>query len=209
MNKKKTNILFQPIRRKSQKQRLTVQSRQKHSRLKFFIFIWISFAVAGYIGLVIGYNIPNNNSSTVAKASKPVKIEEPKPDIYSLWALTNVERAKRSLPALVLDERLNKSAEAKCQDMVKRDYWDHDTPDGAETWVFIKDQGVHYQSAGENLAYGFAHSSAVVQGWMNSEGHRANIIRSAYTNVGYAVCSSVNYQSKGYANVIVQHFTKL
>lgn len=67
VNKNKTNILFRPIRRKSHKRKPTAQNHQTHIELKTVIFIGVSFAIGGYIGLVVGYNIPKSNNSTVAQ----------------------------------------------------------------------------------------------------------------------------------------------
>jgi len=98
------------------------------------------------------------------------------------------------------------AAQAKANDMVKQNYWSHDAPDGQTPWSFITASGYAYSVAGENLAYGFASAGDTVAGWMNSTDHRANILDSAYQNVGFGVASSPNYQGKGPETVVVAEY---
>jgi len=111
---------------------------------------------------------------------------------------------------LVLDERLNHSAQAKCKDMVARNYWAHTAPGETDTWQrFIEDQDITQgQAIGENLSFGFSNSRAVVTGWMNSPEHKANIVKPEYSMAGFGVCHSDSYTAnKGLpATIVVQHF---
>ena len=125
-----------------------------------------------------------------------------------LLKYTNINRLENNLPALKLNEQLSQSAKMKCNDMVTRDYWSHNTPDGQEPWGFLDTQGYRYVAAGENLAYGFIDESDTIQSWMNSEGHRANILNPIYSEVGFGACSSTNYINKGQQFIIVQHLAK-
>jgi hypothetical protein len=88
--------------------------------------------------------------------------------------------------------------------MIARNYWSHNTPDGTEPWWFFTQAGYSYTNAGENLAYGFSDSASTVDAWMNSAGHRANILGS-YTEVGFGVASGANYQG-GENTVVVAHY---
>ena len=104
----------------------------------------------------------------------------------SLVALTNQQRASHDLPALTVSNELMDSAEAKARDMLSDNYWSHDAPDGNTPWDFIKGAGYSYRYAGENLAKGFDTDSGVIKGLMNSEAHRANILKPEYTQIGVA-----------------------
>lgn len=107
--------------------------------------------------------------------------------VGDLHTLSNQERTQAGLKAYSLNSKLNNAAYAKAQDMFADDYWAHTAPDGTQPWHFISAAGYSYVAAGENLAKDFNTSSGVVSAWMNSSGHRANIMSSTYKDVGYAV----------------------
>lgn len=119
---------------------------------------------------------------------------------------TNKQRSNNSLPPLTNNQKLNLSAKAKCDDMVIKNYWSHFGPDGTKPWVFITNAGYSYSTAGENLAYGFYDSASVVVGWMNSPEHKKNIVNPAFTEVGFGICESNNFNNRGHHIVVVQHF---
>lgn len=119
---------------------------------------------------------------------------------------TNLERSKSQEPALTIDPLLTAAAQAKADDMVKKDYWAHNSPDGKSPWTFITAAGYQYQEAGENLAYGFNGATETVAGWMNSTEHRANILNADYKNVGFGVASSPDYQGHGDQTVVVAEY---
>lgn len=123
-----------------------------------------------------------------------------------LLALTNKVRSDVRLVPLSINAQLNASATAKCNDMVTRDYWAHNDPAGVEPWHFIDESGYKKILAGENLAYGFKDSSAVMRGWMKSPEHKAALLDVGYRDVGFAVCSSQNYIHNGPQTIVVQHF---
>lgn len=116
---------------------------------------------------------------------------------------TNKERASRGLPTLSLNNNLNTAATRKASDMVQRDYWSHNTPDGKEPWYFLDQAGYSYAKAAENLAYGFKSSTATVSGWMNSPSHRDNLLDPTLTEVGFGIMNAPNYQSGGAETIIV------
>ncbi len=124
----------------------------------------------------------------------------------ALLSATNTQRASNGLGSLKLNSKLNASAQAKANDMVARDYWAHNTPDGDEPWVFIDAAGYSYKKAGENLAYGFSTSDATVIGWMNSPSHRANILDTSYTEVGFGFLNAENFTGTGQETVVVAHY---
>jgi uncharacterized protein YkwD len=131
------------------------------------------------------------------------------PSIIELWTLTNEERAKAGVPALVLDPVLNASASAKCQANVTQNSFEHDLPDGTTWTSFITEK---YMIAGENLAYDPQErftAQDTVANWMNSEHHRYNILKPEFTNVGFAVCSATDFVTWGNGSLIEQQFTDL
>ena len=99
----------------------------------------------------------------------------------TLISLTNSERQKDGLPALKENATLDKVAKLKAQDMVKNGYFAHNSPSGKTPWYWFKIAGYKYTSAGENLATLFDDSKSVVEGWMNSPLHRANILAEKYS----------------------------
>jgi hypothetical protein len=105
--------------------------------------------------------------------------------------------------ALQLNPQLTSAAQAKANDMAKRNYWSHVTPDGKQPWSFITAAGYKYEAAGENLAYGFVTSDQVITGWMNSPEHRANILDNDYQDVGFATADVSNYQGTGPETIVV------
>ncbi|MFZ1361068.1 MAG: CAP domain-containing protein [Candidatus Saccharimonadales bacterium] len=106
--------------------------------------------------------------------------------VPELLESTNRERSKVGLSPLRLNERLSEAAYMKAQDMLARQYWDHNSPDGVPPWKWFGDVQYNYAYAGENLARNFHTSDAVVQAWMNSPAHRANILKDRYQDVGFA-----------------------
>lgn len=102
--------------------------------------------------------------------------------------LTNKERVAQGLPALKENFELNKAAELKLQDMVDRQYFEHESPTGEGPSDLANRAGYAYILVGENLAEGdFTSSADLVQGWMDSPGHRANILNAKFSEIGVAV----------------------
>lgn len=109
--------------------------------------------------------------------------------------LTNQERAKYGLKPLKANWELSRIARYKSADMRDKNYFSHDSPTYGSPFTMIKSFGLAYRSAGENIAAGQTTPQQVVQAWMNSPGHRANILNSSYTEigVGYAAGGSQRY----------------
>lgn len=127
-------------------------------------------------------------------------------NLDELFALTNSDRAANNVPALTRDPNLDASASDKCADMVAKDYWSHDNPDGSSHWYqFIKNHEA-VTSYGENVSRGNNTSPVVNTAFMNSPGHRANILSLRYSKVGFATCKSPNYTGQGPATLVVEHF---
>jgi len=101
--------------------------------------------------------------------------------------LTNQERTSSGLAPLATNEELSQAAQLKLNDMFEFNYWNHYSPSKRAPWKFILDSGYSYQFAGENLGRDFNTSEKLVQAWMASEGHKANILKSEYTDIGVAI----------------------
>ena len=116
---------------------------------------------------------------------------------------TNTQRTTSGLSRLHLNTALNQAAQAKAADMAANNYWAHTSPTGKTPWTFIAAANYSYDTAGENLAYGFSTSSETISGWMNSPGHRANILNATYVDVGFGILNVENYQDNGNQTIVV------
>ncbi|MCD7948120.1 MAG: CAP domain-containing protein [Oscillospiraceae bacterium] len=108
-------------------------------------------------------------------------------------ALVNEARAQYGLSALTASKDLSDLARTKSQDMSSNNYFSHTSPTYGTAFDMLKAAGITYKYAGENIAYGYATPAAVVTGWMNSEGHRANILSASYTQIGVGYVADGNY----------------
>lgn len=146
----------------------------------------------------------------IKTAVKPVGVSDIDPAI--LLGDTNKHRIANNLVPVTTNDKLTQSAQAKCNDMVTRDYWSHNTPDGQEPWVFMIQAGYSYNSAGENLSYGYNKASEIVVGWINSPTHNENLLQPKFTEIGFGVCLSESFTGNpnlgkpARAIIVVQHF---
>ncbi len=140
------------------------------------------------------------------------KPEQPKPEQpASLNAmqqqvvdLVNVERAKAGLKPLEAKQDLTSVAQLKAEDMYNSKYFSHTSPNYGSPFDMMRKYGISYRAAGENIAMGQRTAAQVVQDWMNSPGHRANILNTNYTEIGVGVYQS--YNGNGY--IWVQEFAR-
>jgi uncharacterized protein YkwD len=98
--------------------------------------------------------------------------------------MTNAERALFGLPPLADDRNLAAAAQAYSDDMVARNFYSHTSPDGTQPWDRAATAGARHRGIGENIAAGQNTAAEVVQGWMDSPGHRANILKPGFTHIG-------------------------
>lgn len=108
--------------------------------------------------------------------------------------LVNEERAKAGLPELNLNTNAAAAAQTRAQELGSN--FSHTRPDGSHFSTALKENGVSYSGAGENIAYGQTSPEEVMNQWMNSSGHRANILNSNFTEIGvghYETASGVDY----------------
>ncbi|MDZ5474633.1 CAP domain-containing protein [Bacillus sp. 31A1R] len=107
--------------------------------------------------------------------------------------LTNQERAKYGLVGLKIDAALSKVAREKSSDMQRNNYFSHTSPTYGSPFDMMKKFGITYRTAGENIAMGQRTPEEVVKAWMNSEGHRKNILNANFTHIGVGHVASGNY----------------
>ena len=98
--------------------------------------------------------------------------------------LVNVRRAENGLKPLTISEELSVKARVKSTDMLENNYFSHNSPTYGSPFALMKALGIEYRSAAENIAMGYRTAEAVVNAWMNSPSHRANILSSNYTSMG-------------------------
>lgn len=128
--------------------------------------------------------------------------------IDQLLTATNEHRKQQGSGTLKISQNLNDAAQAKANDMVARNYWSHNTPDGQEPWIFLNHAGYKYLRAGENLAYGFNSSDDTVVGWINSPPHKANLLDENFTEVGFGFANGKNFNESGPETVVVAMYGK-
>ena len=131
-----------------------------------------------YPGQVL--NIPSVDSSVTAYENEVVR-------------LVNEIRRQNGLSALTANWELSRIARYKSQDMADNRYFSHTSPTYGTPFQMIKAFGLSYRTAGENIAYGQRTPQQVVDGWMNSSGHRANILNAAYTQIGVGYVAAGHY----------------
>ena len=119
--------------------------------------------------------------------------------------LANLERIKSGLLPLTENKKLNNSAENKVDDIFAQQYFEHTSPEGLDVSDLSKKNGYDYILIGENLAYGdFKNNEDLIQAWMASPGHKANILKTRYTEIG--VSAKIGYLNGKQVWVAVQHF---
>ena len=107
---------------------------------------------------------------------------EQHPYIQQIVDLVNAERTKVGLAPLTLDIQLSSAAQIRAEEQYT--LFSHSRPNGSSYRTVLDENGISYMGCGENVAYGFRNPQAVMQGWMNSEGHKANILQEKFTHIG-------------------------
>lgn len=146
-------------------------------------------------------NNNNNNSNNNTPETKPNK---PAPGTnvgtnesieQEVVRLVNIERQKAGLAPLQYSEELSRVARIKSQDMADNNYFSHTSPTYGDPFAMMRSFGIQYRTAGENIAKGYTSAQSVVNGWMNSSGHRANILNPNFgkIGVGYVKANGTTY----------------
>lgn len=123
--------------------------------------------------LACGRPASNSGSSGFASAAETAVV-----------TLTNQARARNGCRPLVHDAKLHRAAERHSADMARNNYFDHESQDGRTFDQRIKAEGFDFRLAGENIAKGQPSAAAVVRAWLDSPGHRANIMNCSFTHIG-------------------------
>ncbi len=131
-----------------------------------------------YPGQVL--TIPTTDSSVLSYEKEVVR-------------LVNEIRVQNGLRELTYNWELSRVARYKSQDMKDNRYFSHTSPVYGTPFKMMKDFGITYRSAGENIARGQTSPQAVVNAWMNSSGHRANILSTSFTQIGVGYVADGNY----------------
>ena len=131
-------------------------------------------------------NTGNNNTGTNTNTSSMNADEQ------EVFNLINKQRTDNGLPALKNDSEVQRVARIKAQDMVNNNYFSHQSPTYGSPFDMLKSFGISYKSAGENIA-GNSTNNGAVTAWMNSSGHRANILNGSFNYTGVGVVSSPKY----------------
>ena len=105
----------------------------------------------------------------------------------SVTAMMNVYRSEAGLPPLRIHPKLTRAAEARMQDMIDGEWWNHESPDGTSPFIWLTSVDYDYAFAAENLAAGFETAPVLVEAWMESPGHRSNILGVQYAECGIAI----------------------
>ncbi len=149
-----------------------------------FLVILLVFSIS-----LLGTEYLKNNKGFLAEVLPAV-----------LVSLANEDRGSYQVSSLKTNPLLERAAQMKANDMASKGYFAHTSPEGVTPWYWFEAVGYDYKHAGENLAVNFSESKDVNQGWMNSPGHRENILNPNYTEVGIA--TAIGYY-KGQETVFV------
>ena len=148
---------------------------------------------------------PTDEPEQTQEPVEPAPTQEPtqasaEPQGYALnayekevVALINQIRAQNGLGSLKINTELSRVARIKSQDMHDKGYFSHTSPTYGSPFDMMKSFGIRYRTAGENIAMGYRTPQSVVDGWMNSEGHRKNILNPGFSQIGMGYVESGNY----------------
>ena len=114
----------------------------------------------------------------------------------------NRERAAHGLGPLRLNDDLTLAAQDRIADMFDQRYFAHVAPDGTQPFTWVSRRGYRYRAVGENLAVGYPTAARVVRGWMESPGHRANILQRNFEEIGIAVANGAPVRGYGGPTIV-------
>lgn len=150
---------------------------------------WYHFNSNGLMStntVIDGWNIAANGVATRVLATDFSEYQK------EVLRLVNIERKNNKLSPLTLNTKLSNVATIKSQDMVTQNYFDHASPTYGSPFDMMKEFGIKYWTAAENIAMGYISPERVVVGWMNSPGHKKNILNSKFTELGVGIAKSDN-----------------
>ncbi|MEU8828186.1 CAP domain-containing protein [Streptomyces sp. NPDC048636] len=132
-------------------------------------------------------------STTATKDSGSSSLQD------QIVALVNKERAKVGCKSVNVDTKLTKAAQAHSEDMAKHNDMSHTGSDGSSPDDRIERAGYSWSAYGENVAYGYSSPESVMEGWMNSSGHRANILNCDFKEIGVGHAQPGHYWTQDFA----------
>lgn len=181
---------------------------RKNEYIRIFAGIgsWYIIQIEGdYIGAVSQKYVkpiyPSNNNSGGSNSGNTMSAALT-PDEKEVFDLVNQQRINNGLSALKVDSEVQRVAKIKAQDMVSSNYFSHNSPTYGSPFDMLNSFKISYKSAAENIA-GNSSNSAAVTAWMNSAGHKANILNGSYNYTGIGVVNSPTY-GKVYVQVFAQ-----
>lgn len=156
--------------------------------------IWSTLSLIVFAGVVFSIkSIRDGHLSLLSSVISSVMID-----------LTNMNRVRNNLSALETSPQLTAAAQLKADDMAKKGYFSHISPEGISPWYWLYISGYDFAYAGENLAVNFNDSEETVQAWMDSKTHKANILSDKFTQIGIATATGT-YDGRE-ATYVVQFF---
>lgn len=182
---------------------------RKNEYIRIFAAIgnWYIVQIEGdYIGAVSQKYVkpiyPNsNNTNTGTNSGNTTTNSTLTADEQEVFNLINQQRANNGLSALKIDSEVQRVAKIKAQDMVSSNYFSHNSPTYGSPFDMLNSFKISYKTAAENIA-GNSSNSAAVTAWMNSAGHKANILNGSYNYTGIGIVSSPTY-GKVYVQMFV------
>ncbi|HEX4662231.1 MAG TPA: CAP domain-containing protein [Candidatus Saccharimonadales bacterium] len=163
---------------------------------------WLSAALVVVLVLAgsVGWYLSRTHTPPLATV---IAVPYAQTNRAELLQLTNAVRTKNGLSELTASATLDQAAQAKANDMIAKNYWGHLGPDQTNPWDWLNQARYDYIRAGENLAYGFSDNTKLVDGWLASPEHRANLLGN-YGYVGFGLARGRQYQ--GGDNTVVVAF---
>lgn len=152
---------------------------------------YVGMVSKNYIKLIYSQN-SNNNSSSNNSSNNSQTTSSLTSDELEVFNLINQKRTAAGLSKLKIDDEVQNVARIKARDMVDNNYFSHTSPTYGSPFNMLKSFKVSYKTAGENIA-GNSSNSKAVEAWMNSEGHKANILNSSFNYTGVGVISGSKY----------------
>ena len=179
---------------------VTTVKKNEYIRVFAGVGTWYIVQVEGdYIGAVskkyvkpIYPNSSGTNTGGGTTGSQNTTTASLSADEKEVFDLINKQRTNNGLSALKVDAEVQRVARIKAQDMVDNNYFAHESPTYGTPFQMLKSFKISYKTAGENIA-GNSSNSAAVTAWMNSSGHKANILNGNYNYTGIGVVSSSKY----------------
>ena len=177
---------------------ITTVNKNAYIRVFAGVGDWYVVQVEGdYIGAVSKKYVKaiypsSSNTGNTGNTQQNTQTSSMNADEKEIFNLINQQRANNGLEPLKVDEEVQRVARIKAQDMVDNNYFSHTSPTYGSPFDMLKSFKISYNTAGENIA-GNSSNSGAVNAWMNSSGHKANILNSSFNYTGIGVVSSAKY----------------